>query len=173
MRDGANLALGSEDILEPYHYVYAQALRMELLPKAKENAEADLQYLERLGVIELTRTRPQKPSSTLQAAPPEEKHETRRVRKAKPTQQTNEPDPQGRAGEQEQMANEPQAAKVPLSSLTPIQLAVLEAIPDDRAVSADFISGLEYPYGEAIAALTMLEIMGVIQKLPGGLYVRT
>lgn len=57
-----------------------------------------------------------------------------------------------------------------LASLTPIQLAVLEMIPDDRAIAADSLAALGYPYGETVAALTMLEIMGLIQKLPGALY---
>ena len=59
-----------------------------------------------------------------------------------------------------------------LTSLTPIQRAVLTAIPDDRAVSADSLSALSYPYGDIVAALTILEIMGLIQKLPGALYTR-
>ena len=59
-----------------------------------------------------------------------------------------------------------------LSALDPIQLAVLEAIPDDRAVTADSLGGLGYPYGDVIAALTMLEIMGLVQKLPGALYTK-
>ena len=59
-----------------------------------------------------------------------------------------------------------------LSSLTPIQLAVLQAIPDDRAITADVLQSLEFPWGEVIAALTMLEILGLIQKLPGALYTK-
>ena len=45
-------------------------------------------------------------------------------------------------------------------------------MPDDRAVSVDALSGLDYPYGEIVAALTMLEIMGLIHKLPGALYMK-
>ena len=60
-----------------------------------------------------------------------------------------------------------------LSALTPVQLTVLEGIPDDRAISADQLQALGCPYGDTIAALTMLEIMGLIQKLPGGLYTKS
>lgn len=46
-------------------------------------------------------------------------------------------------------------------------------MPDDLAVSLDSLSGLEYSYGEIMAALTMLEILGLVQKLPGALYTKT
>ena len=59
-----------------------------------------------------------------------------------------------------------------ISSLDPIQLAVLQAMPDDRAVTADSLGGLGYPYGDVIAALTVLEIMGLVQKLPGAFYTK-
>ena len=60
-----------------------------------------------------------------------------------------------------------------LSSLSPVQLAVMGTIPDDRPVSTDALNGLGYPIGEVIAALTMLEIRGLIRKLPGSLYTKT
>ncbi len=178
LRDGANLVLGSEDILRPYQYVYAKSLRMELLPKAKEQSMADLHYLQRLGVIELAQTKQQNPNETLRAAAHEEKRTSRKAT-AKPKKTADEPtlsidkkEPRAEAKVQAGDTPRKKPSDALLSSMTPVQLAVLEAIPDDRAVSGDFISGLDYPYGEAIAALTMLEIMGVIQKLPGGLYIR-
>ena len=179
LRDGANLALGSEDILKPYQYVYSQSLRQELLPKAREQSTVDLHYLERLGVIELTQTNRQAPREELRAAAPEEKVTARKTRTTKSEKEKDAPALQNSKQEAEKIdkpQNESTSKQPPsdalLSSMTPVQLAVLEAIPDDRAVSGDFISGLDFPYGEAIAALTMLEIMGVIQKLPGGLYTR-
>lgn len=59
-----------------------------------------------------------------------------------------------------------------LETLSPVQLAILEMIPEDRAISADAFGNLEYPYGEIIAGLTMLEIMGLVEKLPGALYTK-
>jgi predicted Rossmann fold nucleotide-binding protein DprA/Smf involved in DNA uptake len=60
-----------------------------------------------------------------------------------------------------------------ISSLTPIQLTILKAMPDDRAVTLDSMSNLGYTYGEMIAAITMLEILGLVEKLPGALYTKT
>ena len=46
-------------------------------------------------------------------------------------------------------------------------------MPDDRATTADALAKLDFSYGEIIAALTMLEILGLIEKLPGALYIKT
>ena len=46
-------------------------------------------------------------------------------------------------------------------------------MPDDRAVTLDSMSNLGYTYGEMIAAITMLEILGLVDKLPGALYMKT
>ena len=59
-----------------------------------------------------------------------------------------------------------------LATLSPVQLAIMEMIPEDRGISADAFSNLDYPYGEIVAALTMLEIMGLVEKLPGALYTK-
>ena len=60
-----------------------------------------------------------------------------------------------------------------LKSLSPIQVAILKALPDDRAITVVALSGMGFPYGDLISALTMLEILGLIQKLPGALYTKT
>jgi hypothetical protein len=151
LRDGANLALGSEDILKPYQSVYSQSLRQELLPKAREQSTVDLHYLERLGVIELTQTNRQAPREELRAVAPEEKVTARKTRTTKSEKAKDAPVLQSSKQEAEN-SDKPQSestSKQPpsdalLSSMTPVQLAVLEAIPDDRAVSGDFISGLDF-----------------------------
>ena len=63
-----------------------------------------------------------------------------------------------------------QAPDEVLRSLTPAQLAIMQAMPDDHPITADSLGGLGYPYSDIIAALTMLEILGLIRKLPGALY---
>ena len=59
-----------------------------------------------------------------------------------------------------------------LATLTPAQKTILEAIPDDGTLSTDAIFALEHPHADLMAALTMLEIMGLVQKLPGALYTK-
>lgn len=174
LKDGAKLVLSTSDILEPYAHIYTESLYLERLPKAARSSEADLNALADLGVIELTKPQKRSEAGVRAASAVESKKSPGRESK---------PAPQGRR-EQMPPVKEPPVARAEtssegrtppaaiLSSLNKVQLAVLEAIPDDRAVSADTLNSLGYPYGETIAALTMLEIMGLIQKLPGALYTK-
>ena len=59
-----------------------------------------------------------------------------------------------------------------LASLDEIPRRVFEAIPSDRAISMDKLMVLGYKINELIAATTVLEIKGLINSLPGNLYVR-
>ena len=169
LRDGAHVAVCAEDILQPFGYTYGKHIHEGRLIKLKEGeAEADLRYLDSLGVIELVRseddTSPKREERNAQK-PPKSKRE--RAEQAPKTETEMLPPTEGQT-----QKNGKQTPEDVLAALTPTQMAVFEAMPDDRAVSVDALSGLDYPYGEIVAALTMLEIMGLIQKLPGALYTK-
>ncbi len=167
LRDGAHLVLDTVDILKPYSYIYANTLRTEALPKAKTSSQADLHYLDRIGVIELTQRKVSasaKATETVVSAPEVDKPSAPPKKASRPSKKATREDP-----EQLKIHTTPDSV---LSSLSSIQLAVLQAIPDDKAITADSLNALGYPYGDTIAALTMLEIMGLIQKLPGALYTK-
>ena len=174
LRDGANMAICSEDILARYQYVYAEVLEPMRLSDAKQKSTPDLRWLERLGIIALPpqidvahEAPPEKPSL------PKTKRTPRRslakkaeASAAKPAIEEAEP----------KASPTPAKEKTPdavIESLTPIQLNVLKAMPDDRAVTLDSLSNLGYTYGELIASVTMLEILGLVEKLPGALYMKT
>ena len=59
-----------------------------------------------------------------------------------------------------------------LASLDEKTRRVFEAIPCDRAISLDKLMALGYKVNELIAATTFLEIKGLINSLPGSLYIR-
>ena len=168
LRDGARLVLDTTDILKPYSYIYANTLRTEELPKAKQSSRADLRYLDRIGVIELTQKKSAEPipseKQTVIAAAETETPAANPKRSSRSSKKEVKEEP-----EQLTIHTTPDTV---LSSLSPVQLAILQAIPDDRSVTADSLNALGYPYGDVIAALTMLEIMGLIQKLPGALYTK-
>lgn len=177
LRDGANLALGVKDILDRYQYVYADVLHMDRLQKLASDAPlVDYEYLERMGVIELTRKAEQK--TAVESAPARETPKKKSAAKAaseRTATNVKSPDRQAVASEPS-TASKPMREKTPdevLSALPSIQRTILEAMPDDRAVTVDSLTGLGYSYGDMIAALTMLEILGLIQKLPGALYMKT
>ena len=176
LRDGARMALATEDVLAPYQYTYAETLTLEKYEASKALENIDLSHLASLGVIELSRdasgeakmsltpTAPaageKKPSKPRAASPKKEKTAT-----PKREQKTEREEPA--------FAAPTKSAPIPeatLATLTPAQKAILEAIPDDGTLSADAIYALEVERADLMAALTMLEIMGLVQKLPGSLY---
>ena len=145
LRDGATLVLSTEDILEPYKYVFPKTLHPERLATLTGKSEADLAYLNDLGVISYT------PGAQKEAAPEPKRLGT--------------------------VANEPPqpnlAAKVDLSGLSPEERTVLDAIPKGKAIPLDTLFSLGLSHGDVIAAVTTLEIMGYLQKLPGSQYQKT
>ncbi|MBQ7336348.1 MAG: DNA-processing protein DprA [Clostridia bacterium] len=173
LRDGALLALGCEDILKPYQYLYAETLALERLRDAAKHSGADLAYLSELGVIEWSGNPASVQTAHLRAVvPPETPKKPKRIPQRKKVSTPPEPTAETTPKEETARENKRATPDEVLSSLSPVQLAVLQAIPDDRAISADSLNALGYPYGDTIAALTMLEIMGLIQKLPGALYTK-
>jgi len=172
LRDGARLLLKTEDILNRYSYSHAESLSLEALHRAQQNLRVDMHFLDRLGVIELIGTAAQ-PKTTEIVPPPRENQPARTTKSSKSKKKKTEPT----SNEPEKITKETvekksSASAAALSSLSPIQLAVMEAIPDEQGITADALASIGYPYGEIVSALTMLEILGLIQKLPGAIYVK-
>lgn len=170
LRDGATLVLGAADILRPYQYVYAGAISPGAVSETNPAPDADLAYLERLGVIE-TVPRQKIPAET--GLPSEESRRETPTAASRTSRRTqpNETPPAPEAEEEENRNAEHPSDEV-LDGLTDCQRAILEAIPESGSIPADRLSSLGYPFGDVIAALTVLEILGLVRKLPGALYTR-
>ena len=176
LRDGARMALSVQDILAPYQYIYAESLTLEKYEASKSLESIDLSHLSNLGVIELPKDAAGKSQMTLVPAAPanKEKKPTQKrtgSAKAEKTSKTSADSKEER--EELKTASPAPQTSIPsatLATLTPAQKAILEAIPDDGTLSADAIYALDLPRADLMAALTMLEIMGLVQKLPGSLY---
>ena len=176
LRDGAKMALSTDDVLAPYQYTYAESLTLEKYKNGKALENIDLSHLAELGVIELSKDASSETKMTLSVASSEKKEKKApKPRVASPQKEKSMSQKREVAEEREEpipTSNMP-CASIPeatLATLTPEQKAILEAIPDDGTLSTDAIFALEYPHANIMAALTMLEIMGLIQKLPGSLY---
>ena len=175
LRDGARMALSSADILAPYQYTYAESLTLEKYEASKFLESIDLSHLAELGVIALSGDASGEAKMDLNPAPvaKEKKPTHKRAPSQKPAkaeESTSQPI-QKREEPTSASVTPPKAmSEATLATLTPAQKTILEAIPDDGTLSTDAIFGLEHPHADLMAALTMLEIMGLVQKLPGSLY---
>lgn len=170
LRDGAFVAMEGYDILSRYQYLYAETLFPEK-SRQKQNLRANRTVLEALGVIpKETETPEPAPVPTAQTTPPS------RRRNAEPN--PREPvagKPEKKIEPQPETERPREAAKAPdaiVQGLSPVQRGILEMIPDDCPAAIDTLTASGYSYGDVMAALTMLEIMGLIKKLPGSMYAK-
>jgi len=177
--DGAKPIIEAIDLLDAYRHVYKNSLSINSMMENRAATYADLKYLQDLGIIELaerSQNRGGTVGSAVQSVTQRKLHASKEKSKRdavkKKTEKTESKKQEKSTAKAVASVDSGQTPDEVLTSLTPIQRAVLTAIPDDRAVSADSLSALSYPYGDIVAALTILEIMGLIQKLPGALYTR-
>jgi predicted Rossmann fold nucleotide-binding protein DprA/Smf involved in DNA uptake len=59
-----------------------------------------------------------------------------------------------------------------LATLDENQRKIFDELPCDKPTSPDMLARSGYSIGTIMAALTVLEIKGLISSLPGGLYIR-
>jgi len=176
LRDGAKMALSTEDVLAPYQYTYAESLKLEAFKASRALTDIDLVHLLDLGVIELSTNAPGETKMSLNSSAPTQKEKkpakprTSSGKSAKSSAKPSEPKEEREVPPQLSSVGRAPIPEATLTTLTPAQKAILEAIPDDGTLSTDAIYALEQPRADLMAALTMLEIMGLIQKLPGSLY---
>ena len=176
LRDGAKMALSADDVLAPYQYTYAESLTLEKYKASKSLEDIDLAHLSSLGVIELSKNASGESKMSLSPTSPMTKEKKpKEPRKPAPKKEKTAVTKSEPQEEREEVLSTPAVSRtsIPeatLATLTPAQKAILEAIPDDGTLSTDAIFALDLPHADVMAALIMLEIMGLIQKLPGSLY---
>lgn len=178
LRDGAYPVLEPEDILSRYRGLYGDVLKRAVFQENAGALHADLHYLAELGVIELTAPRERSAPPKTEAVKEEVPKRTAAKKSTATKKKTKTAESKVEEQASETYATPPKTAqtKTPdeiLSSLSSVQKAILEAIPDDRAITLDALKGQGFSYGDLIASLTMLEILGLVQKLPGALYTKS
>ena len=152
IKNGALVALGADDVISHYDFLYHDSINYKGLRKAK-NCEVPVDVaIKRYGVASVY-----KKGTGYKAD--EEKAES--VIEIKTVVEGEAPTPALKA-----------VADSALEGLSAEDRRVFEAMPIDRAVSPDGLVVENMSTGEIITALTMLELNGYIQSLPGGMYLR-
>ncbi len=162
--DGAAVVLSARDILDNYAFLYRDSLDMNLLLRAEAHSDLNDTALLRLGVC----TRAEAPPKTLKTpsapqgstpkAPP--KPTPKAVPEKAPAPQ---PAPAPARGD---------ASELILKTLTDTQRGIFEAVPLDRPVPVEYLSREGFTMSQIMAAVTILEIKGLLETLPGGLISR-
>ena len=167
IRDGANVALGAEDILSSYDFLYGDVINYKGLRKAQRKSALDESVIDELGVC----ARSYKVSPVNEAA-----HvEYGQKEKGNTTSHTADSESTEKARQTATEEIKSEAAPRDDSALDGLDAGVrkiFEEMPIDTAVSPDMLVGEGADVSDVITALTFLELCGLVSSLPGGLYIR-
>ena len=173
LRQGAYAAISVEDIVSRYGFYLelSDSEMEEKLKLARENAIDVLDALKKYSIPDKCEENERINSAPLVGAKYDPKAQKRR-----------EPEPEVEQLKIEQLkiddiAEARESTSAPTSTAMDFGLdektaMVFEAIPCNTPVSVDRIACKGLSVGEIVTALTMLEIMGLVSSLPGGLYIR-
>ncbi len=170
IREGAHVVLAAEDILNEYRQLYRHALRVGQSASLGRRSDYNGEALSRMGVYSRTVDGSGRvPAQSGIDAAPLPQNEAAPARKPSPVRK-------GRTPLEEQAEPTPtvsadRSAEL-LATMGEREKRVFEAIPMDHPIAIDRLMSTGYGMGELLTALSLLEIKGLIQTLPGGLYCR-
>ena len=153
IREGAYAALSSDDVIKHYDFLYHDVIDYKSLSRAKMRSFLDEGLLEKLCVSA---------KDTLTKSSELPKEDVIEQKKTPPKTADKEVTLEAPRTDNEAL----------LSSLDDVARRVFSEMPIDLAVTPDKLVSVGVSAAEVITALTMLELMGLVSSLPGGLYIR-
>ena len=178
IRDGAQAVVSGHDIVKNYVYTFKDALKMQNLKEAETRSQFDPSVLAAFSV----KARGEKPADEGASARAEKKAakgiaagETSPKTKEKTgvLSETKKSSAESVVAEQNTAAKSGgDDSRAILESLSEKHRRVFEEMPIDKAIPVDYLIKAGFRPVEVIAALTVLEVRGLISSLPGALYVR-
>lgn len=152
LRAGANIALSAEDILSHFRFLYRDTAILRAPDDVMQYTGATPEKLRAHGLHvasdwegvakkDQTRKATDKKRARVEK---QDEGETHTVHEALPTPET-------------------------LASLTAAQRSIYDNLPD-VAFTIDLLVGLGVPAKDAVAAMTLFEILGLVSSMPGGTY---
>lgn len=184
---GANMVLSAQDILKTYTFLYRGALNMPAYAASVEYSDFNPAVLDEMGVAarvaDFKQRRGAKPQNAAPAPEPMRRIDPPAPRQEKP------PKTAAPTKRSERLPGEPKRCKpmppppqtdagkpktaAPAPAISDECRRVLDLIPEDRAVSSDKLMAAGIPAADLTVALTQLELEGLVEGLPGNLYIRT
>ena len=167
IRDGANVALGAEDILSSYDFLYGDVINYKGLRKAQRKSALDESVIDELGVC----------ARSYKVSPTNEEAHVVYGQKEKGNTTSHKADSESTEKARQTATEEIKSEAAPrddsaLDGLDAGVRKIFEEMPIDTAVSPDMLVGEGADVSDVITALTFLELCGLVSSLPGGLYIR-
>ncbi|MBR7184320.1 MAG: DNA-processing protein DprA [Clostridia bacterium] len=176
---GANMVLTAKDILDNYRFLYRDVLNLPAYAASVEHSDFNPQMLDEMGVaarvtdFKLRTGQGRRPAKALEPkADPAPVQESSAPPPRRNARLPGEPPPK-KAAAPKPPVHAPTHASAEGIDLSPACRSVLALIPEDRAVSTDKLIGAGVSPADLTVALTQLELSGLIEGLPGNLYIRT
>ena len=165
IKNGANVVVSSDDIVLYYDFLHHDVINYRGLKSSRSHSELDLKRLSRYGVsADMCYVAEQ--SAVAPEAQPVQKPSVKEQPKAVPK---SESAPVEEAPIRVEKTDN--SAEI-LATLDAVTQRVFSLMPIDRAVAPDEFVSSGVGISEAITALTMLELSGLCESLPGGTYIR-
>ncbi len=172
IRDGAIIVTESKDILREYHNLYGRVIDTARLLSAKRKYIFSEDALRRMGIssrtvsrVEYPTNKPSAPRSEFEMRPSYISSDGSCNSESVSTlgiMRTSPPVSQAKGDNSDAL----------LGALTDRQRAMFAEMPDDRAITLDALTKIGFSIGEVMTGMTVLEISGLINSLPGGLYIK-
>ena len=155
LKEGAKIVTKVDDIIDDHEFLYSDSISYERLKRAKDESFYSREVIEKYGVSSRRTSFAKKKKADDSA--PDTKEQKKPVEK-------KEKKLFGGMLKKKKEAD--------ISLLDDIEKRVLEMLPDAGSASVDSLSRADLPASEVMGTLTMLEIKGFVECLPGGLYAK-
>ncbi|MBE6596914.1 MAG: DNA-protecting protein DprA [Ruminococcaceae bacterium] len=167
IKNGANVALSSDDIIVHFDFLYHDTINYRDLKIAKYSQNRlTAEILKKYGVeLEIFQSQSTQNAEKTNAEARRSAFAAEPKHEEKPEEKEELP-----AKSEEEMAKD--SSDKALELLDPLTRRVFELMPIDKAASPDEFITEGVGIAEAITSLTMLEINGLVSSLPGGKYIR-
>lgn len=159
IHEGASMVLCTDDILGAYEFYYGDKIDYLGLSYARARSDVDPDALAKMEICSKLVSK-----NEIRDEKPEIGNNIMRPR--------IQPKYKNEKGSAVQKNEGEKADKIEEAELTPEEARVLEVMPRDRAVNADYFMSRGLNASDVLGALVTLEIKGLTSSLPGGLYIR-
>lgn len=159
IRDGGKMVTDAVDILEEYQFYYPKTIRIEHLPA----------FMPRFTVSPL-----KKDKNKAKVASPKKPLFERKDKKNKAESRHTDPVPAPAEtfDEEEIRIEEEPISEASLEWVSDRQTELLSAMPKGTPISPDELAKKGYAMADILSSMTILEVAGLVEILPGGLYKR-
>ena len=173
IKDGARLALSSGDIIDGYSFLYLDTLNIEAYNKAKNRVHSIDGVISKYGIAPPSRRGTGVKKDTFVGTNVKDEKEVSAKQPASmPSVRGSDENKQMKTTDAVHHAVTDTVTESILSTLDGVGRRIFENMPCGTPVSIDGLALSDMGIGDVMTSLTLLELNGLIESVPGGMYLR-